>query len=162
MPWSARVRYHFSTEGNRLDLKAALAGYTSGDHLYTCGPERYLEAVLSGAEEQGWPESSLHREYFSAPETPEYQNHPFHIVLQSSGRKIDVSAEQDAARALLDAGIHIDLKCSDGICGVCKCAVVAGEVEHRDFVLSAAQRRDSMILCQSRAAQAGGEIVIDL
>ena len=162
VPWSSRVRYHFSDEGSRLDVKATLADYSVGDHLYSCGPERYLEAVLSSAEEQGWPDSALHREYFSAPEAPEYENHPFHIVLQSSGQKIEVAAEQNAARALLDAGVHIDLKCSDGICGVCKCEVVSGEVEHRDYVLSAAQRTRSMILCQSRAAQSGGEIIVDL
>jgi hypothetical protein len=45
---------------------------------------------------------------------------------------------------------------------VCRCGVVSGEVEHRDFVLSKAQRAQSMILCQSRAAEDGGEIEIDL
>jgi hypothetical protein len=35
-------------------------------------------------------------------------------------------------------------------------------VEHRDFVLSNAQRETSIILCQSRAVQPGGEIEIDL
>jgi ferredoxin len=121
-----------------------------------------MDAVLTGAQQLGWPEESLHREYFSAPEAPEYENHPFNLVLQRSGRKVEVSAEQDAARALIEAGVHVNLKCSDGICGVCKCQVLSGDVEHRDFVLSAAQRREAMILCQSRAAQAGGEIVLDL
>ena len=63
---------------------------------------------------------------------------------------------------LQDAGVHIDVKCSDGICGVCKCGVVSGEVEHRDFVLSNKQRETSLILCQSRAAKAGGILEIDL
>jgi len=35
-------------------------------------------------------------------------------------------------------------------------------VEHRDFVLSAKQRETSMILCQSRAAQEGATLEIDL
>jgi hypothetical protein len=40
--------------------------------------------------------------------------------------------------------------------------VISGEVEHRDFVLSKAQRKTAMILCQSRAAAKGGVIEIDL
>ena len=161
VPWSQQVQLHFSTEGTRADLVSVLNNYRTGDHLFTCGPDRYMDAVLSAGQQQGWPEEALHREYFSAPEVPEYENHAFSLVLQSSGRRIEVSAEQDAARALVEAGVHVDLKCSDGICGVCKCGVLSGEVEHRDFVLSAAQRRESMILCQSRAAQPGGEIVLD-
>jgi ferredoxin len=60
------------------------------------------------------------------------------------------------------AGVHVDLKCSDGLCGVCKCKVVSGEVEHRDFVLSARQRASEMILCQSRAAEPDGVLTIDI
>lgn len=58
--------------------------------------------------------------------------------------------------------IQLDLKCSDGLCGVCKCTVLEGDIEHRDFVLSKAQREESMILCQSRAASASEKIVLDL
>jgi len=54
------------------------------------------------------------------------------------------------------------LKCSDGLCGVCQCGLISGEVEHRDFVLSKAQQQHSLILCQSRAATTGATIEIDL
>jgi ferredoxin len=73
-----------------------------------------------------------------------------------------VPAEKSATDVLAEAGIHVDVKCSDGLCGVCKCGLISGEVEHRDFVLSKAQRRDSIILCQSRAAEPGGVIEVDL
>ena len=59
-------------------------------------------------------------------------------------------------------GYAVDLKCSDGICGVCQCRVLEGEVEHRDFVLSQKQRQTTMILCQSRAAQKGGVLKVDI
>ena len=93
---------------------------------------------------------------------PEYVNHDFTLKLAKSGREIKVSADVSATDALEAEGIHIDVKCADGICGVCKCTLLAGEVEHRDFVLSGAQRESSIILCQSRAAQAGGLIEVDL
>ena len=38
----------------------------------------------------------------------------------------------------------------------------AGEVEHRDYVLSKAQRADTLTLCCSRAAVPGGELTLEL
>ena len=67
-----------------------------------------------------------------------------------------------AAEVLNDNGVHVDVKCSDGICGVCRCGLVAGEVEHRDHVLSAKQRETNVILCRSRALEPDGIMEIDL
>ena len=161
-PWSDRVHYHFSDEGTRADLEAVLAGYQPGHHVYTCGPDRFMDGVMSAAEAAGFPEAARHLEYFSVPETPDYENHPFTLRLAQSGRDIPVAADQAATDALLAAGVHVDVKCSDGLCGVCKCGVRSGDVEHRDFVLSRADRANAMILCQSRAADPDGVIEIDL
>jgi ferredoxin len=120
-----------------------------------------MAAVLQAAETNGFPEEARHLEYFAVPEQPDYENHPFTLRLRD-GRKVAVSGDQSASDALLAAGVHVDIKCSDGLCGVCKCGVIAGAVEHRDFVLSKSQRQVAMILCQSRAAQPDGEIAIDL
>ena len=159
---SDRVHLHVSDEGTRADLDAILAGYRDGWHVYTCGPDRYMEAVMQAAERQGWPEEARHLEYFSVPEQPDYENHPFTLRLARSGRDLEVPADKDAAQVLNEAGIHVDVKCADGICGVCKCGLIAGEVEHRDFVLSRKQRESALILCQSRAAEPGGVVEIDL
>jgi hypothetical protein len=63
---------------------------------------------------------------------------------------------------LQDAGVSIDVKCSDGLCGVCKTPYVDGEIEHRDYVLSKSQQASHVILCCSRAKGPDGTIVIDL
>ena len=81
---------------------------------------------------------------------------------RKDGRQIEVSATQSASDALEAAGVPVDIKCSDGLCGVCKCAVIAGDIEHRDHVLSQAQREGQMILCQSRAAAPDAVIKLDL
>ena len=139
-----------------------LGRYHTGVHVYTCGPGPYMEAVMIAAEAGGFPEEARHLEYFSVPEIPEYDNHEFVLRLAKSGHDITVPVNKDAATVLLEQGYAIDLKCSDGICGVCKCNVLSGEVEHRDLVLSKKQRKSSMILCQSRAAKEGGVVEIDL
>ncbi|EAQ46899.1 oxidoreductase, NAD-binding/iron-sulfur cluster-binding protein [Roseobacter sp. MED193] len=162
MPWSDRVQIHVSAEGSRADLDQLLSGYVPGQHVYTCGPDRYMEGVMLAAERQGFPEEARHLEYFSVPELPEYENHAFTLKLARSGRELLVPADKVATDVLLENGVQVDVKCSDGICGVCKCGLLSGEVEHRDFVLSKAQRKDSVILCQSRAAAKDGVIEVDL
>ena len=121
-----------------------------------------MDSVLAAAEKAGFPEEARHLEYFSVPELPDYENHAFTLRLARSGREFTVPPDKSAAEVLNDNGIHVDMKCDDGICGVCKCGLISGEVEHRDFVLSGKQRTDNIILCQSRASTKGGVVEIDL
>ncbi len=160
-PWADKAICHFSDEGTRADLDTILAGYREGWHVYTCGPDRYMNGVIEAAARQGFPEEARHLEYFSVPEQPDYVNHDFWLKLKD-GRKLQVPADKTAADVLNENGIHVDVKCSDGICGVCKCGLVSGEAEHRDFVLSNKQRETTIILCQSRALEDSGELEIDL
>ncbi len=160
--WSEKVHHHNSSEGSRANVQKLVADYQDGEHLYVCGPDVYMQAVMQVALEAHWPEEAVHAEYFTVPELPDYVNHGFTLQLSRSGRVVEVSATQSATDALADAGVHVDVKCSDGLCGVCRCGVLDGDVQHRDFVLSTEQRKSSMILCQSRAAQEDGVIKIDL
>ncbi|KMW58242.1 Flavodoxin reductases (ferredoxin-NADPH reductases) family 1 [Candidatus Rhodobacter oscarellae] len=159
VPWADKIHYHFSDEGSRADL-AKVLDYKDGAHVYTCGPDAYMQSVMDAAEAGGFPEEARHLEYFSVPEQPDYENFPF--TLKIAGQEIAVSADEHATDALLRAGIHVDVKCSDGLCGVCKCTVLSGDVEHRDFVLSKKDKENSMILCQSRAADPDGTLEIEL
>ncbi|WP_235962659.1 4Fe-4S double cluster binding domain-containing protein [Jannaschia marina] len=162
VPWAGRVTLHVTDEGTRADLGAVMAALPENAHVYTCGADRYMGAVMEAAEAAGVPEAARHLEYFSVPEVPDYENHAFTLRLARSGREVAVGAEESATDALARAGVQVDVKCTDGICGVCKCGLVSGAVEHRDFVLSRAQRETALILCQSRAAEAGGVVEIDL
>jgi ferredoxin-NADP reductase len=161
VPWADRVVLHISDEGSRADLDAVLAGYRPGWHVYTCGPDRFMSAVVAAAQRQGFPDEARHLEYFSVPEAPDWVNHPF-VLRLADGRELPVPADRTATDVLAENGIRVDVKCADGICGVCKCRLLSGEVEHRDWVLSKAQRETSIILCQSRAANPGGVVEIDL
>ncbi len=162
-PWREHVHFHFKAEGSRADLNSLIPPFQEGIQLYTCGSARYMDAVDAAAQAAGWPEEALHREYFSVPEAPPRENHAFKLKLTTSGRTLNVSADERATDVLARAGIAIDMKCTDGLCGVCAMAYDAeasNPIDHRDVVLSAAQRRERVILCCSRAADAGGTIVL--
>jgi len=162
VPWKDKVFLHFSSEDSRVDLNALFGDYKEGSKVYTCGPDIYMNAVFETAADNGFPEEALKKEYFSLPEESEYENHEFTINLVKSNKTITVSEDQSAAEAILDAGVHVDVKCADGICGVCRCEFTAGDVEHRDYVLSKDQQKNQIITCRSRALKKGGVIDLNL
>ena len=161
-PWKNRVHLHDSAAGTRADLAEIMRSLPVNTHVYTCGPDIYMQSVMDAAQAAGVPEEQCHLEYFSVPELPEYENHEFTLKLSKSGKTFTIPEDKSATDVLAENGIHVDVKCSDGICGVCQCRVVSGEVEHRDFVLSKKQQEALIILCQSRAAKPGGVLEIDL
>ena len=132
------------------------------DHIYCCGPDSYMDAVIAAALQNNVDEEQCHREYFTVPERPDYENYDFILHLSESDKTIAVPAHLSAADALNAEGYAVDVKCADGLCGVCQCDYSAGEVEHRDLVLSAKQQATRLILCQSRAAKKDGVITITL
>lgn len=73
-----------------------------------------------------------------------------------------VPPELRATQAVEKAGIAVSVKCSDGLCGFCSTRYLAGDIDHRDYVLSKAQRAERMIVCCSRAREPGGRITLDL
>jgi hypothetical protein len=82
-----------------------------------------------------------------------------------SGKVLKVGANQTAVEALAAVGVVLDVKCSDGLCGVCATPFDAAQsdaVQHRDFVLSETDRSRKIILCCSRTAEPDQQIVLDL
>ncbi len=162
VPWAEKVTLHVSDEGSRANLSTVIGSYREGHHVYTCGPDNYMSSVMSAAQSLGFPEDCCHLEYFNVPELPEYENKPFSIKLKTSQKNITVPVDKSIAEVLNENGHAIDIKCSDGLCGVCQCGLISGQVEHRDFVLSKAQRQNTIISCQSRAADEDGILELDL
>lgn len=151
--WSPRVDLHFSDERTRADLDAILCGYEKGAHVYVCGPDAYMQAVLEVAERSGFPDEARHMEYFTVPEIPDYVNHPFTLKLARSGLEPSVPVDKTAADVLNENGVHVDIKCSDGLCGVCRCGVVAGRWNTATLCcrnLNGTQRSFSVSLGQCR------------
>lgn len=134
-------------ESARADLAAELAA--SPDALvYACGPE----AMLSAVQELGGDRVRV--EYFSAPAVEYEPGGAFSILLQRSGLELEVQPEQSILEVMREAGADVLSDCEEGICGSCETRVVDGDVEHRDFVLTAheKERGDCLMVCVSRAA----------
>ncbi|MBO1330653.1 PDR/VanB family oxidoreductase [Streptomyces sp. VRA16 Mangrove soil] len=141
-----------------LDLPAALADLRPGELVYACGPEPLLTAV-----EALVPPGALRTERFTAVATDTAADEAFEIELALSGRTLTVPADRSVLATLQDAGIDVLYSCTEGTCGTCETDVLAGEVDHRDSVLTTQEqaRNETMMVCVSRAVK-GGRLTLDL
>ena len=71
-------------------------------------------------------------------------------------------AELSLLEALRRVNIDVQSDCGEGLCGSCEVRVLAGEVDHRDVVLTRSERQShhKMMACCSRAK--GDRLVLEL
>jgi len=135
-----RFRHDDGPAAQKLDIPALIMQPRPGAHLYVCGPAGFMDTVLSAARPAGWPESTLHREYFAGPATSTGGDGAFDVQLASSGALIRVAADQSVVAALAAAGVQVPVSCEQGVCGTCMTRVLDGRPEHRDLFLTDAER----------------------
>lgn len=152
-PLGARCHHHQDDRDGSVDLAALLNATPPNAHLYVCGPQGFMEAVLATARVQGWAEDRLHREFFGAAVSTPTAEDRFELQLGHGGRVVQVLPEQSALQALLQAGMDIPMSCEQGVCGTCLTRVLAGEPDHRDHYLTADEQaaNDQFLPCCSRS-----------
>lgn len=151
-----------SVEDTMSLLHERLADQRLGTHAYACGPPALLDAYLLAGRTAGWPDERLHLERFAAPDLD--PGHPFTAVVASTGLRVEVASGTSLLSALLDAGVSVASLCRQGVCGECVVPLRSGAVEHRDLVLTDAEKEsaDRMLSCVSRGAHPGALIEVDL
>lgn len=87
---------------------------------------------------------------------------PFTVVVASTGAEYSIPADASILDTLIEEGFDLPSSCRMGSCGTCETGIVEGAAEHRDHILSPAERasNESMMICCSRAA--GERITLDL
>lgn len=143
----------------RFDLSAIVQTHGLRAHYYACGSNRLLDAFAAAT--TALPKSQVHLERFS-PSPLKTGEGKLRVQLARSGRCVEVADDQTVLDALLAEGVPMSHSCQQGICGQCEVAVLAGLPDHRDSVLTDAERarNDTMMVCCSRALS--DEIVLDL
>ncbi|MFI0230769.1 PDR/VanB family oxidoreductase [Streptomyces sp. NPDC017086] len=142
-------------EDGRPDLAALFADTAPGTAVYCCGPQGLTAAV----EERLPAGAALHVERF-APRTGPGGDTAFALELRRTGRTVPVPAGSTVLAAVRRVLPDTAYSCEQGFCGTCRQRVLEGEVDHRDELLTDTERRDSMLICVSRAH--GGRLVLDL
>lgn len=147
-----------------LNLDALLGGpdgLSDGTLVYCCGPGPLIDAVEQCC--TALRTGLLHVERFAPGDASEPVLHgSFEVQIASTGEALTVSPEESVLEVLRCNGIDIDASCEEGTCGTCETRVLDGQIDHRDFVLTAAEREQNalMMVCVSRAACP--RVVLDL
>ena len=149
----SRVHIYAKDEGQRVNLPAVVQALPQGGQIYACGPARLISQLEDLT--ANLPEGSLHFEHFTTANAgldPEKET-AFEIELQDSGLTVQVAANTTLLEAVRAVGIDIASDCCEGLCGSCEVSVLEGEIDHRDSVLTRAERAENqrMMACCSRA-----------
>lgn len=154
--------------GRRVDIRSddvdglpnadeLLGRCPSGTTVYVCGPAPLLSCVRDRL--IGRSDVQLHFERFAA--APVIDGDAF-TVRTSSGVFANVGADETLLAALQRVGLDPPYSCRQGFCGTCRTRVLDGAVEHRDTLLTDAERDGAVMLtCVSRAP-AGGHLTLEL
>jgi len=135
-------------QGRVLDVAAIISQLPRDTHLYCCGPGPMLAAFEAAT--AAWPRRQIHIEYFSAKEEPS-KGGGFTVELARSGLEFQIPAGQSILQVLRAAGIDIASSCEEGVCAACETGVLGGVPDHRDSILSAAEKaaNQTMMICCS-------------
>ena len=144
-----------------LDLVGEFGDVDDQALIYACGPEPMLRAVADKSAH--WPAEALHTERFAPVEVGEpVRSGAFDVVLARSGRRVTVKPGCSILEAVEASGVDVLFSCREGTCGTCETDVLAGAPEHRDSLLTEAERaaNETMFICVSRSL--GAELTLDL
>lgn len=157
-----RVAVHPQDEAGHLPLSTLLAEPRVNVHIYSCGPGPLLDALESASAH--WPAGSLHTERFAAKDVPASAGalDSFEVVCQRSGVTLKIGTGQSILDVATEAGVKVLASCRAGVCGTCDVDVLDGQPDHRDSVLSAADKESNefMLVCVSRSLSS--RLVLDM
>ncbi|MEJ8812934.1 PDR/VanB family oxidoreductase [Variovorax ureilyticus] len=147
---NVELRLNFDQEagGQMLDLAAIVQALPAGAHVYCCGPLPMLAAYEQAT--AALPPERVHMEYFAAKEAAATDG-GYVVELARSGKQVDVRPGQTILDSLLAIGIEPPFSCQEGICGTCEVKVLEGTPDHRDLVLTNAEKaaNDRIMICCS-------------
>ena len=153
-----RVSVYAADEGQRLDLDALFADLPPFTTTYCCGPARLIESVEAAAKGRQLKVERFEPKEFGAPILAE----PFEVELAFSGIDLVVPPERSVLDVVEEAGVLVLSSCREGTCGTCETRVMAGEIDHRDSILTPGEQdaNDVMYICVSRSA--GPRLTLEL
>ncbi|MGF6880531.1 ferredoxin-NADP reductase [Nocardia sp. GAS34] len=152
-----RVRVRTDDEHGLPGADELLPGVGADTSVYCCGPVPMTAVIAAAVREM--PGVELHCERFSAP--PVLDGTAFEVELARTGEVIAIPADRSVLDAVLEVRPDRPYSCRQGFCRTCRVTALSGEVDHRDTVLTDAERAEGdMLICVSRCG--GDRLVLDL
>jgi dimethylamine monooxygenase subunit B len=148
---AGRLHMYYDSDGQMIPFETLLATQPLGTHVYVCGPAGMIKHVIVTAKANGWPDSHIHWEQFSAPPVGD----AFEVFLARAKMTVHVPPDRSLLESIEAAGVEVPYLCRGGVCGFCQTRVLEldGELIHNDHFLSESDRArgKSIMPCVSRA-----------
>lgn len=156
-----RVSFVPSASRTAGAVDSMLSSASPQGRVFTCGPETLIEEAAECSSRRGLTHRSELFAYSGGNGLRE-DDRPFELVCASSDVSIKVSATETIITALERSGMKARTSCEMGVCGTCETAVIDGDPDHRDSLLSEEERErgESMMICVGRVL--GNRLVVDL
>ena len=151
----------YTNDSNNFDVPTLLDTLHPDQHIYVCGPQGMIDAVIAGAKERGWPQENIHFELFITA-APLEGDQPFELELRLSGLTFTIPADKTILEVLEEAGEDPMYDCNRGECGVCTAEVLEGTPDHRDYFLTDKEKAEGKLIqiCISRSKSP--KLVLDM
>jgi tetrachlorobenzoquinone reductase len=145
----ARLDLRCDHEGDPpLNLDEIVSTLPEAAHLYACGPAGLLSAfdAATARLERG----RVHLERFASSQTAATEG-GFTVKLARDGRSVPIVQGRSILDALIGIGLNPQHSCREGTCGSCETRVLEGTPDHRDEILTDAERAEGtrMMICCS-------------
>jgi ferredoxin-NADP reductase len=152
------VRCYFQDDGAMMDIAAIVRGAPQGSHFYCCGPATMLAAFKAAT--ATLPHEVVHFEQFT-PAGPAALEGGFVVDLAKSKRSFAVRHGQSILEAVLAGGVRVPYSCREGVCGECETRVLEGVPDHRDAILSDAERAQNKVMMICCSGSHSPRLVLD-
>lgn len=148
--FTQKITLYAADENEHVDIIKVLAEAPANSVFYACGSQQLLAEITTSARLLGINSDQIQTAYFAPETTP--SDKAVVLELARSNKLINARADQSLLTALRNAGVNVNFDCGVGDCGTCAVKILKGEAEHRDHVLSDAQKAQGfMCVCVSRA-----------
>lgn len=147
--------------GSRMNLEAVVRDSPPGSVFYVCAPLPMISEMQRIGRRLCIPEGQVRFERFEAP-PPMATDRPFEVRLRQSDEVLVVPVGKSILDVLLEAGRRPAYDCRTGTCGTCATRVLEGEPDHRDIVLTKAEKTRERLICTCVSRCVGEHLTLDL
>jgi tetrachlorobenzoquinone reductase len=145
----AQLDLRCDSEGDApLDLAKIVSTLPEGSHIYACGPAGLLAAFEAATATLA--SERVHLERFASTQQAATEG-GYTVKLARDGRSVLIAHGRSILDALIEIGLNPPHSCREGTCGSCETRVIKGTPDHRDEVLTDAERAEGtrMMICCS-------------
>ncbi|UWX53904.1 PDR/VanB family oxidoreductase [Maribacter litopenaei] len=156
-----RLTLHFSDADGLFDTARLLEMVDERTQVYLCGPIGLMNAVRKTWEQSPFENTNLRYETFGASGL--FAPQKFMVNIPGYNKQIEVKENETLLHAMEAAEIDVMYDCKKGECGLCQVDILeyTGDIDHRDFFFSEAEKGENKKICACVSRVANGNITID-